>query len=154
VTGDVPPPPEHVLCDTSFVSVRMRAVARPEVVEHWPSDVTERLDEAVLAFSVITLAELRAGQIEAGYGPAKVERDKRIIDTYLHVPLDLEVSETWALLRAWSRAAGRGAIGDNDLWIAATARSRDWALIACDRDFIGLPGLECIYLPRKPDSRQ
>jgi predicted nucleic acid-binding protein len=151
VTAEASPPPEHVLCDTSFVSVRQAAVARPEFVEHWSSDVARRLDRAVLAISVISLAELRAGQVHAGYDPAKVERDKRITDTYLHVPLDLEVAEAWAQLWAWARAQGRS-IGDNDIWIAATAQSRDWPVACCDRDFIDLPDLEVIYLPRKPDS--
>jgi predicted nucleic acid-binding protein len=152
VTGEAPPPPEHILCDTSFVSVRQVAVARPEFVEHWPSVVTDRLNRAVLAISVVSLAELRAGQIAAKFGPPRVERDKKIIDTYLHVPLDSQASETWGHLWAWAKTNGH-AIGDNDLWIAATARSRNWPLACCDRDFIGLPDLEVIYLPRKPDSR-
>ena len=151
MTAEAPPPPEYILCDTSFVSARQAAVARPEFVEHWPSDVAERLDRAVLAISVISLAELRAGQVHAGFPAAKVERHKKIIDTYLHVPLDLEVSEAWAQLWAWAKSQGYG-IGDNDLWIGATAQSRGWPVACCDRHFIDLPDLECIYLPRKPDS--
>lgn len=127
------------------MSVRQAAIAHPEYVEHWPADVTERLDQAILAISVITLAELTAGRIGAKYTPEKEERDKRIIDTYLHVPLDLEVSETWAQLWVWARENTRG-IGDNDLWIAATARSRGWPLVGCDRHFIDLPDLECICI--------
>jgi predicted nucleic acid-binding protein len=39
------------------------------------------------------------------------------------------------------------------LWIAATALTRGLPLVACDRDFGPVEGLELIYLPRKPDSR-
>lgn len=152
MTGGTAPTPERVLCDTTFVSARQAAIARPESVEHWPADVTKRLDQAILEISVVTLAELRAGRIGAKFPPDKEERDRRIIDTYLHVPLDLEVSETWAQLWAWAQANKPG-IGDNDLWIAATARSRNWPLVGCDRHFIDLPDLEYIYLKRKPDSR-
>jgi len=145
-------PPERILCDTSFVSVKQAAAARPTVVAHWPSEVTARLDRAILSVSVVTLAELRGGQIAVGFSPERVERDRKLIDTYLHVPLDLEVSETWAHLSVWAKRQGRG-IGDNDLWIAATAASRGWPLVGCDRHFIGLPDLEYLYLQRKPDSR-
>ena len=153
MTQQAAPTAEHILCDTSFVSVRQAAAAEPEVVNHWPTDVTDRLDKATLAISVIALAELRGGQIRAKFGPAKIERARRVIDTYLPVPLDLEVSETWAQLWAWAKTNAK-AIGDNDLWIAATAKSRGWPLVGCDRDFIGIPDLEYIYLKRKPDSRE
>lgn len=147
-----PPPPEHILCDTSFVSAKQAAGGAPERVAHWPEQVTDRLDRAVLAISVITLAELRAGQIGANWGPDKVQRAKAVTDAYLHVPLDLEASERWAFLRATVRANG-WSIGDNDLWIAATAQSRSWPLVSCDGHFSKLPDLEHIHLLRKPDSR-
>lgn len=152
MTDEAAPAAEGILCDTTFVSVRQAALTRPEFVAHWPEDVTERLDRAVLRISVISLAELRAGQLDAKFPQDKVERHKKVIDTYTPVPLDLEVSETWAHLWVWARA-DRESMGDNDLWIAATAVSRGWPLVGCDRHFIDLPDLEYIYLKRKPDSR-
>jgi predicted nucleic acid-binding protein len=152
VTAGPDAAPERILCDTTYISVRLAAVARPSFVAHWPSDVTQRLDRAVLMVSVIALAELRGGQIGANFGPDKIERHKRVIDTYVPVPLDLDVSETWAHLWAWRRANPSG-IGDNDLWIAGTAISRKWPLVGCDRDFIDVPDLDYIYLQRTPDSR-
>lgn len=43
----------------------------------------------------------------------------------------------WA--RLWVAAKERGiAVGDNDLWIAATAAFRGHALVTCDRDHVRL----------------
>jgi predicted nucleic acid-binding protein len=54
----------------------------------------------------------------------------------------------WARLSAAARARGV-AIGDNDLWIAATASVRESVLITCDRDHVriarDLP-VEVVYL--------
>ncbi|HEY0280043.1 MAG TPA: PIN domain-containing protein [Solirubrobacterales bacterium] len=41
--------------------------------------------------------------------------------------------DEWARLRAAARANGV-AIGDDDLWIAATASTHRCALVTCDRD--------------------
>lgn len=39
----------------------------------------------------------------------------------------------------WTAAKARGvAVGDNDLWIAATAALRGQALVTCDRDHVRL----------------
>lgn len=126
------------------------AHASPDLVEHWPKEVRDRLDSAVLLISVVAIAELRAGQIRAKFGPRRTERDQRTIDTYLPVPLDTHVAERWAHLWAETRS---NKIGDNDLWIAATAQVRGWPLVACDRDFRQISNLDLIYLPRTPASR-
>jgi predicted nucleic acid-binding protein len=50
---------DTILCDTSFVSV----VQARGVLRTWPAQERDRLDAAVLAISVVTLAELRDGHI-------------------------------------------------------------------------------------------
>jgi predicted nucleic acid-binding protein len=152
VTPGTDAAPERILCDTTYISVRLAAVARPEFVAHWPADVTDRLEQAVLMVSVVSLAELRGGQIGANFPPEKVERHRRVIDAYVPAPLDPDVSEVWAHLWAWRKSNPSG-INDNDLWIAATAISRKWPLVSCDRHFIDVPDLDHIYLQRTPDSR-
>ncbi len=68
---------------------------------------------------------------------------------YLLVPVDPEVLDCYVNLRArYFRE-----IGENDLWIAATAKARGWPLVACDLHYCRLKDeIELVYLPQKPDS--
>jgi predicted nucleic acid-binding protein len=67
------------------------------------------------------------------------------------LPLDSQIIDEWARLRAESAAIGL-TIGDNDLWIAATASSYRAPLVTCDLDQCRIEQLlpEVIYLPRDP----
>src|SRR4051794_4266748 len=118
--------PETILCDTSFVSIVQKKGISPD----WPEEVRQRLDNAVLAINIVTLAELRAGHIEAEWGARRREEAESLIASYLLVPLDMRIVDECARLRA---ACKRGGIGvpDNDIWIAATANTRSWALASC-----------------------
>jgi predicted nucleic acid-binding protein len=140
-----------VLCDTSFISVVSSPQRSAKATARWPDDVKRRLDGALLAMSVISIAELRAGHIAAGWGEQRRASAEMLMAAYLWVPLDMEVVDRCAELRAAKRRQGWG-LGDNDLWIAATAETRGWPLVACDRGFCPLPELDLIYLPARPDS--
>lgn len=61
-------PPERLLCDTSFVGASAKRLARPHCFTHWPAEIVRRIDSAILAISVITLAEARYGYLEANWG--------------------------------------------------------------------------------------
>ena len=140
---------EHILCDTSFVSLVDVASARPDLIAHWPQAVRARLDVAVLAITVFVLGELRSGRIKAGWNEQRIEKAERALAAYLFVPVDPEVLDCYVGLRARYLSQ----LGDNDLWIAATAKARGWPLVACDLDFCRLKTeIELIYLPHKPDS--
>lgn len=143
---------EYVLCDTSFVSLRLSASKHPERVAHWPAAIVARLDRAILAISVMTRAEIRAGALHAKWDARRWARTERILGSYLMVGLDADVLERFALLWAARRSSG-WEMPDFDLWIAATALSRGWPLASCDRDFRHIFGLEHIYLPATPSSR-
>jgi len=69
---DDPWAPDHgsetILCDTTFVSVVQSAGSNAKTINAWPAGTRRRLDGALLASSVITLAELRDGHIYAGWG--------------------------------------------------------------------------------------
>ena len=149
--SDEPPPAEHILCDTSFVSIVQASFKHPQAMQHWPDDVRERVDRAILAMSVISVAELRSGHIAAGWGEQMRARAEALMAAYLWVPLDMDVVNRCAELRAAKKQNGWG-LGDNDLWIAATAETRGWPLVACDLGFCPLPDLDLIYLPARPDS--
>lgn len=132
---------ETILCDTSFVSVVQSAGPRST----WPADVRARLDAAVLAINVVTLAELRDGHIYANWGANRRQRAEQLIASYLLVPLDMATVNECARLRAVCRKSGV-VVPDNDVWIAATANTRGWPLVSCDGHFDAIPDVDHIRL--------
>lgn len=142
------PPAERLLCDTSFVGHSAKRSARPARYAHWPADTLTRIEAAILAVSVITLAEARYGYLNAGWGADRIEREERRLAGFLQIPLDPTVLDEWARLRVLSRQEGWN-VGDNDLWIAATASARGHALVTCDADQARIvdPALEVLHLP-------
>ena len=132
----------------------MQSAHRPQnraVVGSWSDGVKRRLDNAVLGISVISLAELRSGHWADGWGRERIYRAEAIIGAYLWFPLDPDVVETCARLRAESLTHGWN-VGDNDLWIAATAQSRGCPVVSCDLDFCRIEGIDLIYLPAALDA--
>lgn len=146
-------PPEVILCDTTFVSMQERASGDPGSVAHWQTEVVRRLDSAVLAVSIFTIAEMRAGRLYANWGRVRSDAQEARLAAFVRVPLDDEVLDEYVALHAWNL---RGhAIAHNDLWIAATALARGLPLVSCDRHFEAVAAdhpLELIYLPADPNS--
>lgn len=94
------------------------------------------------ATSIVTVAELRAGILAA---PDIESRDRRLatfelISASAVLPVDGAVARIWAGMRAHLAASGRG-VKVNDVWIAATAASREIPVITQDRDFNALSGV-------------
>lgn len=127
------PRSEALICDTSFVSHMRRRLRAPAGYMHWDTATIDRVETAVLAISVVTIAETRAGYRLANWGPSKVESTERELRRFHPIPVRRRYAGEWARLRAAARSAGI-AIGDNDLWIAATASRREQILVTCDRD--------------------
>jgi predicted nucleic acid-binding protein len=75
--------PERLLCDTSFVGLSAKSEAQPERFSHWPAPLLSRINQAILAISVITLAEARFGYRNAGWGAARIEREERRLASLL-----------------------------------------------------------------------
>lgn len=140
--------PERLVCDTSFVGHSAKRSARPERYEHWPAETLVRIEAAILAISVITIAEARFGYLNADWGAQNIEREERRLAGFLQIPLDPTVLDEWARLRLLSRKNGWN-LADNDLWIAATASARRHALVTCDADQARIDdeALEVLYLP-------
>jgi predicted nucleic acid-binding protein len=138
---------EQILCDTSFVSV-VQSASNPRnaaSMQAWPREITDRLNAAILAISVITLMELRDGHIYGGWGQARRQRAEQLIGSYLLVPLDMPTVNECARLRAACRSGGI-TVPDNDIWIAATAIIRGWPLVSCDAHFDAIPGVNHLRL--------
>jgi predicted nucleic acid-binding protein len=126
-------PPERLLCDTSFVGASAKRAAQPDRFAHWPAGIVHRIDGAILAISVITLAEARFGYLDANWGEARIGREEQRLAGFLRIPLDMPTVNEWARLKMLSKRNGWN-VSDNDLWIAATASARGYALVTCDSD--------------------
>lgn len=99
----------------------------------------------LLAVSVITVGELRAGVLLAEEPRARARRLETL--TYAlgldPLPIDEPVAEAWALLRVLLREAGRR-LSVNDSWIAATALAHDVPVVTQDADFVDIEGLDVV----------
>lgn len=140
------PNAELLLCDTSFVAALAAQQARRGRSGQWPRQLLARIRAAVLAISVVTLAEARFGYLRA-----RIEREEQRLSALVHVPLDATTVDEWARLKDASERSGWN-VGDNDLWIAATASGRALPLVTCDADHnrMTVSGLDVIYLPIEP----
>lgn len=67
-----------------------------------PQTAVDRLDAAVLAISVISLAEVRAGRIYANWGRERSERQEARLAAFLQLPLDEAILDVYAEIHAWS----------------------------------------------------
>jgi predicted nucleic acid-binding protein len=101
----------------------------------------------VLAVSVITIGELRAGVLAADDLDT---RDRRLATltqalAFDPVPIDEGVADAWARLRLQLREHGlRMAV--NDSWIAATALALHVPIVTQDDDYVDLAGLDVIHV--------
>ena len=101
------------------------------------------------AVSVVTLAELRAGVLAAREPSVRAVRLATLdalADMEL-LPVDANAAKAWARLRVELAATGRR-INVNDLWIAATAASRDLPVVTQDDDFSAVEGLAGLTVVR------
>jgi predicted nucleic acid-binding protein len=146
-----PARPEVILCDSSLVGIQERALTRSDATDHWPQTIVERLDSAVLAISVFSLAEIRAGRLYANWGQRRSDAQEARLAAFVKIPLDEDILAEYGILHAWHLRGNT--TPHNDLWIAATAISRGFPLASCDDDFnrIALDHpLEHIYIPPRP----
>lgn len=139
---------ETLICDTSFVGHMWRRLRTPARYKHWDATTIDRIESALLAISVVTIAETRAGQVQREWGRRQIVESERVLAAFHLITIDDPHLNEWARLSAGARARGV-AIGDNDLWIAATASVRNQTLVTCDRDHVRIApelGVEVLYL--------
>lgn len=139
---------ETLVCDTSFVGHSSRALRRLDRYERWGGPVVDRIEKGEPAVSIVTIAEVHAGYLKAGWGLRRLVEAERHFDRYRRLPIRWEFAEEWARLRVAAQVRGI-AIGDNDLWIAATANVRGHPLVTCDRDHQRIArelAVEVVYL--------
>jgi predicted nucleic acid-binding protein len=124
---------EILICDSSFVWHSARRLRALDRYAHWDEEILHRLDAALLAISVVTVAESRLGSQTAGWGIRRADEVEQELQHFVQFPIEDREADAWAELGA--SAKGRGiSLGDNDLWIAATSTARRYPLVTCDRD--------------------
>lgn len=111
--------------------------------------------------SVASVAELESLVYQFGWGESKQNMLAETLAKFPKVVIDMSVVKTFADIVAFSQGKhpklrlpdGMSArnMGDNDIWIAATAVSLKATLITLDRDFDHLCGvfLDLIYIDQK-----
>ena len=107
-------------------------------------DILAGLSEEDLAISAVTASELLHGVFRARTAAQRNRRQAFVEGLLAQLPVvafDLMVARTHASL--WADLAKRGtAVGERDLMIAATAITKDYALLTRDeRSFPKIPGL-------------
>lgn len=115
------------------------------IAKYNPPSVRERFTQHAaneLAMSVITLGELRFG---AEKSQAK-DRAMTVIDELTNLmnieALTDEVTGHYGDIRAALQKSGQ-MIGNNDLWLAAHARSQGWVLVTNnEKEFLRVDGLQ------------
>ena len=102
-------------------------------------------DEARLpeesAISVVTLAELNAGVLAARDTETRAARLATLdgLADVEVIPVDEQAALVWARMRVHLAESGRK-VNVNDVWIAATAASRNLPVVTQDDDFAPLQG--------------
>jgi predicted nucleic acid-binding protein len=100
-----------------------------------------------MAISFVTVAELRFGAIRAGWGPVRLQRLETEIARAATVWPGPDLIQHYATLRAWCVQNGHG-LGQKDheadRWVAATALMLGIPLVAHDRIFADVAGLELL----------
>lgn len=144
--------PEVLILDTGVVGLLGTRRRKPERLAHWPADALARIDGAIKVISFATRAELDAGLMRPDLDRTFVGRERARTAALPVLPLDQPTIDEWA--RLWECLRSRGVtIGQNDLWIAATACSRGHTLVTCDGDLTRLADeVDIVYLPARADS--
>ncbi len=113
----------------SFLNGRRKAV---ELLESVLSDG--------VAVSAISWGEVLEGTQDYPDGDARIAQLEAFSRTFDIISVDVQVAHQYASIRRVLRTDGR-LIPDNDLWIAATALSRQLTLVSRDQHFDRVPGL-------------
>lgn len=109
----------------------------PEVLARF-----EKLAPGDVAMSVITFGELRFGAHRSQYRQKVLDALERLTLAVPVLSMDDETGRHYGEIRAELQRQGN-AIGNNDLWIAAHARSQGLVLVTNnEREFVRVPGLD------------
>lgn len=92
-----------------------------------------------MCFSAVVVGELRYGATCSSRAAENLARIDRLVRNTV-VPIDEGTSRVYAAIRSALRRKGRP-IGENDLWIAATAMQHQLRIATRDADFGAIDGI-------------
>ena len=85
---------------------------------------------------------MTAGEFLAGFSDERRREAEEVLEIYTILEADEAVRWNWSRLQRWTMQKG-SLRGENDLWIAALARTQGEVVLSRDRPaFAGLPGVE------------
>ncbi len=121
-------------------------------------DVTFRLSDAVHRplVSIVTHGEIWVLADRNSWSVDKRAALQTMLDNLVTVDLnDQTILDSYVELSRASQSVQRGAraLGDNDLWIAATAKAADAVLLTTDQDFLHFHPVHCLVQYVDPASR-
>ena len=127
-----------ILLDTNILVylIRDRAIGQKIVADHALQDRTEKP-----LISIITVGEARALARKLAWGPAKRRSLADLIANLVIVhPQQGEIVERYAEIDFYCEKELKPArpMGQNDMWIAASAAALDAYLLTADTDFLRL----------------
>lgn len=115
------------------------------IAKHNPPAVRERFARhaaSELAMSVITMGELRFGAEKSQSREQALAAINQLEAVIQVVPLPEVAGEHYGQIRAALQSSGQ-IIGNNDLWLAAHARSEGWIFVTNnEREFVRVNGLQ------------
>ena len=135
----------HVVLDTDALSWALdpREARRPEVTR-------QLIGARTRVVSFMSVTEVRFGALRAGWGGLRLRRLLRSLSDLDVIQTEERLMVRCAELRAWAVRAGH-AIGQKiheaDRWVASTALVLDLELVAGDRIFEDVRGLDVRWIP-------
>jgi tRNA(fMet)-specific endonuclease VapC len=94
-----------------------------------------------ISLSVITLGELSFGAYKSDHWQHNLRLWSNVIPLFEVIPIHASLAQTYGLVKSSLQETGI-TIGDNDLWIAATALDYGLTLVTRDRDFDRIKGFQ------------
>lgn len=126
---------QRYLLDTN-ICIYIAKYNPPKVREHFV-----QFNASDLAMSVITLGELRFGAEKSQAKEKALTVIQELADLMIVEPLPEIAGEHYGQIRAQLQKNGQ-MIGNNDLWLAAHARSHGWVLVTNnEKEFLRVDGL-------------
>ncbi|MBS1519144.1 MAG: type II toxin-antitoxin system VapC family toxin [Bacteroidetes bacterium] len=133
---------DKYLLDTNIILHYLRKNKTSEKIE---SELYLLDDEVVKIISVVTIAELRCFAMSLNWGNEKTNNLSSLLKRLVTISInstDKDLMDAYATLQSYSKNKLHGnplgrsvGIGQNDIWIAATALVTDSILVTTDSDF-------------------
>jgi tRNA(fMet)-specific endonuclease VapC len=126
------------LLDTNIIVALMRANALGRYIEA-TYGLSTSLNRSLI--SVVTVGEMLSLSRQFGWGHAKITALEALLNQLVWIDIDdRQILDAYGELDHESLKVGRR-MGQNDVWIAATARVSEMTLLTTDKDFDHLQGV-------------